>query len=227
MELYGVNNPHNSDKDRFMKSITRQDKNGHQLQVMRGGILHTDIWFQQIPDATDINLLLKTEILQHQRQSPQIDPMANPGCWRGSREYKGWPKIQSHIIDTVKAIHAYYNQLGPPCAALDNYPDERFEMNYWANINQKGSTNAMHTHSKWHWSGVYYVQGAGTGPIALYSTPYLNQQVTHGLPFGQSFTMDPADGLLLMFPSYLLHEVLVNPSENPRINIAFNVRIRF
>ncbi len=210
-----------------MKSISRLDANGSQLQVMRGGILHTDIWFQHLPEATQINPRLKADILQHQIEAPQRDPMANPGCWRGSRNYQDWPVIQRHIIDTVKAIHRYYIQLGPPCAPLDNYPDDRFEMNFWANVNQKGSTNAMHTHSKWHWSGVYYVQGKGTGPIALYSTPYLNQQVTHGLPFGQSFTMEPTDGLLLMFPSYLLHEVLVNPSENPRINIAFNVRIGF
>jgi hypothetical protein len=51
--------------------------------------------------------------------------------------------------------------------------------------------------------------------------------VTLGLPFGQSFTVEPADGLLLLFPSYLLHEVLQNTSVHQRINIALNVRINF
>ena len=51
--------------------------------------------------------------------------------------------------------------------------------------------------------------------------------VRFGLPFGQSFTVEPVDGLLLVFPSYLLHEVRSNPSNKQRINIAFNVRIDF
>ena len=210
-----------------MKGISRSSGDGKVLQINRGGILHTDIWFCMLPEATLINPILKQEILAHQKTEPQRDPLANPKCWRGSKEYSKWPVLKQNIIENVKAIHRHYNRLGPPCALLDSFSDDRFETVHWANVNQKGSTNAMHTHSKWHWSGCYYIQGKGTGPIALYSTPYLNQQVSYGLPFGQSFTMEPTDGLLLMFPSYLLHEVLTNNSDNPRINIAFNVRIKF
>ncbi len=207
--------------------ISRTSQDGSIVTIGRGGILHTDIWFHMLPDFDKINSELKKEILTHQMEQPQRDPMANPGCWRGSREYLYWRTLREHILANLRAIHRYYIDMGAPCAPLENFGDDRFEMNYWANVNKKGSTNAMHTHSKWHWSGCYYVQGKGTGKIALYSTPYLNQQVTYGLPFGQSFTLDPADGLLLMFPSYLLHEVLSNPSDRQRINIAFNVRIKF
>lgn len=218
-----MNNKNQFDPDK----IIRKSANGTPVQLIRGGVLHTDFWWQMIPDFEQLNQSLKDEILQHKQQQPQRDPMANPGCWRGSREYPHWPVLRQHIIDNVKAIHRFYRQSGAPCEILDSFPDYRFDMNYWANVNDKGSTNAMHTHSQWHWSGVYYIQGKGTGKIALYSTPYLNQQVVYGLPYGQSFTMEPIDGLLLMFPSYLLHEVLANESERQRINIAFNVKIQF
>jgi len=213
--------PFNPDK------IERAGVDGNPVSLIRGGILHTDIWWQMVPSFEALNEQLKKEIMQHKSQQPERDSMSNPGCWRGSRDYRQWPTLRQHIIENVKAIHKFYSQSGAPCALLDDFPDFRFDMNYWANVNEKGSTNAMHTHSKWHWSGVYYIQGKGTGEIALYSTPYLNQQVVYGLPYGQSFTMEPIDGLLLMFPSYLLHEVLQNPSQRQRINIAFNVKIQF
>ncbi|MFT6732301.1 MAG: hypothetical protein ACJAS9_000481 [Polaribacter sp.] len=210
-----------------MQKILRKNELGGDVTISRGGILHTDIWLQSLKDSSDINQKLTQEIISHKQVTPTRDPMANPGCWRGSRAYDGWDILKKNIIANLKAIHGYYNQIGPPCMPLDNLKESAFEMVYWANVNEKGSTNAMHTHSKWHWSGCYYIQGTGTGQIALYSTPYLNQQVSYGLPFGQSFTIDTADGLLLIFPSYLMHEVLANPSDRQRINIAFNVRIDF
>jgi len=208
-----------------MQKILRHDEFGEQVTLSRGGILHTDIWLHTLKGSAELNQKLTKEIINHKQVAPTRDPMANPGCWRGSRDYQGWAILKKNIIANLKAIHKYYAQIGPPCMTLDNLPDSAFETVHWANVNEKGSTNAMHTHSKWHWSGVYYIQGTGTGKIALYSTPYINQQVSYGLPFGQSFTIDTADGLLLIFPSYLMHEVLANPSDRQRINIAFNVKI--
>ncbi|MBT0584829.1 putative 2OG-Fe(II) oxygenase [Alteromonas oceanisediminis] len=201
--------------------------NNQTIVLARGGILHTDIWRSMMPDHPRLNQTLKTAILDYQKNHPTVDKMANPGCWRGSDEFDGWQTLRRMAIDNVKAIHRHYLSIGAPCAALESFDDSRFETNHWANVNEKGSSNAIHSHSKWHWSGVYYVQGTGTGDIALYSQAYLNQQVSLGLPYGQSFTLPAEDGLLLMFPSYLLHEVLPNPSDRQRINIAFNVKIQF
>lgn len=193
----------------------------------RGGILHTDFWWSNLPDSEKINRQLLKEIFDHQADEPHVPPGSNPGCWRGHRDYENWPYIQDFILHKLKIIHRHYSQIGAPCAQLDEMPDEKFEFEYWTNVNESGSSNIIHSHAKWHWSGVYYIQGKDTGKIAFYSTPYLNQQVTKGLPFGQSFTLDPTDGLLLLFPSYLLHEVLANPSDRQRINMAFNIKIDF
>lgn len=197
------------------------------ITLLRGGILHTDIWRSMLPNFEVLNPQLKDQILDYQRQHPDVDPMANEGCWRGSMELEHWTRLKRHIIDNVKAIHRHYLSIGAPCAPLERFSDEQFELIYWANVNQPGSCNALHTHSAWHWSGVYYVQGTGTGELSLYSQAFVNQQVSKGLPYGQSFTVPAEDGLMVMFPSYLMHEVLANPSNRERINIAFNVRIAF
>jgi|TARA_R110002072_G_scaffold98738_5_gene217215 uncharacterized protein (TIGR02466 family) len=193
----------------------------------RGGILHTDFWWSMLPDFEVINSQLKQEISDHKAEETDTQILSNPDCWRGHRSYQTWPYLKDFILHKLKIVHQHYIAGGAPCAALDDYPEDRFEFEYWTNVNEPGSSNIIHSHSKWHWSGVYYVQGRDTGKIAFYSTPYLNQQVTRGLPFGQSFTVEPVDGLLLLFPSYLLHEVLANPSLKQRINIAFNIKIKF
>lgn len=192
-----------------------------------GGILHTDFWWSMLPDFEQVNAELLKQILKHKSEEPDTNPMTNPGCWRGSRDYDQWPYIRAFILHKLKSIHKHYNNSGASCAPLESMPPDRFEFLQWTNVNETGSSNIIHSHSRWHWSGVYYIQGRDTGKIAFYSTPYLNQQVTKGLPFGQSFTVEPVDGLLLLFPSYLLHEVLANTSDSQRINLAFNIRIDF
>jgi hypothetical protein len=211
----------------FPAGMQYRNAKNQNVIVSRGGILHTDIWRSMMPDFESLNDRLLTDIMAHKADKPTIDPMANPGCWRGSSDFRDWPTLRALAIENLRAIHRHYINTGAPCAPLENIPAERFEMDYWANVNEQGSANAMHTHSKWHWSGVYYVQGTGTGEIAMYSSAYLNQQVSYGLPFGQSFTLSAEDGLLLMFPSYLLHEVLPNPSQRQRVNVAFNIKINF
>lgn len=197
------------------------------VEIGRGAVLHTDFWWSKIPQADDINAHFLREIRQHQKAQPQTAAGSNPGCWRGHSSYETWDALQEFVIWNLKGIHRHYVNLGTSCRALDDLDDSAFEFEYWTNVNSPGSGNQIHCHAKWHWSGVYYVQGKDTGAIEFFSQPYLNQNVSLGLPFGQSFTVEPADGLLLIFPSYLLHEVLPNPSDRERINLAFNVRLAF
>jgi len=193
----------------------------------RGGILHTDFWWSMLPEFERINERLLKEIADHKADVPETDKFSNPGCWRGYREYQDWHYIRDFVIHKLKLVHKHYIGIGAPCAPLEDMPHDKFDFELWTNVNDPGSSNIIHTHSKWHWSGVYYVQGRDTGKIGFYSGPYLNQQIVKGLPFGQSFTVEPVDGLLLLFPSYLLHEVLVNSSSKQRINLVFNIKIDF
>ncbi|MFT5709404.1 MAG: hypothetical protein ACI8QT_000090 [Halioglobus sp.] len=202
-------------------------QNSEQGKILRGAILHADFWSSTIPDCDDLNVRLLEEIRLHQEQESAAASGSNIGCWRGHRDYKNWPPIRDYVIHKLKLIHRHYANLGTSCSPLEGLPDDRFEFECWTNINEPGSINAIHSHAKWHWSGVYYVQAKDTGPIAFYSQPYLNQNLTLGLPFGQSFTVEPSDGQLLIFPSYLLHEVLQNTSDRQRINLGLNVRIDF
>nr|NIM64347.1 hypothetical protein [Acidobacteriota bacterium]NIQ86516.1 hypothetical protein [Acidobacteriota bacterium] len=70
-----------------------------------------------------------------------------------------------------------------------------------------------------------YVQGSGTGGIVFKSAQWSGSEHAAHIPFSAALEIEPHDGDLILFPSYLKHEVLPNPSERERINLAFNVTV--
>ena len=102
--------------------------------------------------------------------------------------------------------------------------------NMWANINPPGGMNRAHQHPNSLWSGVYYIkapknsghlkiddprssaamvrptQKKGTLPVRLY-------RETH---------YEPIAGRCIMFPSWLMHCVDPNQSNDIRISVSFN-----
>ncbi len=103
--------------------------------------------------------------------------------------------------------------------------------NMWAIINTGGSANAQHQHGNSTISGAYYVRAPkNSGDIVFYdprpapvyfhpnakSPNYLNAPVN---------SVNPKEGVLVLFPSYLDHSVNENLSNEERIVISFNIRI--
>lgn len=88
----------------------------------------------------------------------------------------------------------------------------------WATVTSNGSYHLSHTHPASLVSGVYYVDvPADAGPI-LFRDPRGPRP-----PFDAPLTIHPRSGELLLFPSWLSHEVAPTPGAAPRISIAFNM----
>jgi uncharacterized protein (TIGR02466 family) len=101
-------------------------------------------------------------------------------------------------------------------------------MNSWFSIGRKNSMHEKHNHLPSVWSGTYYVQAENDdGNITFF-----NEHLKSNWPFcetgledtytRQLFTIQPETGLLLIFPSYLEHQVHLNKTDNERIAISFN-----
>ena len=112
----------------------------------------------------------------------------------------------------------------------EHLESEPFLGNMWANINPPGGMNRAHQHPNSLWSGVYYIkapknsghlkiddprssaamvrptQKKGTLPVRLY-------RETH---------YEPIAGRCIMFPSWLMHCVDPNESNDIRISVSFN-----
>ena len=101
----------------------------------------------------------------------------------------------------------------------------------WVNVLENGGQQAMHNHANSFISGVLYLTEAHPDSTTVFikapgGADYVfsntNPRVTAG-PYnaGKFVSPEPAVGDLVLFPSYLLHEVPVNRGVR-RVSVAFN-----
>ena len=99
----------------------------------------------------------------------------------------------------------------------------------WANISPPGDGHRPHTHPNNYLSGVYYVQTQAGADTISFDDP--RPQTNIIAPATVEITDENAgqihitsrDGLLILFPSWLQHQVPPNKSPHNRISIAFNI----
>ena len=99
----------------------------------------------------------------------------------------------------------------------------------WANINAPGATHAAHTHPNNYLSGVYYLQAdEGARQISFYDprpqlgliNPVVRETTAENAAQAH---LEIAEGMLVLFPSWLQHSVAENRSPRNRISIAVNL----
>ena len=98
----------------------------------------------------------------------------------------------------------------------------------WANVAAPGGTVRMHNHPNNFLSGVYYVQvqeGADTinfhdpRPQTAVVRPPVSELTAYNT---DQVVVRVEDGVLLLFPSWLVHSVDENQSNRVRISVSFN-----
>ena len=104
--------------------------------------------------------------------------------------------------------------------------------NMWAIINIGGSANLRHQHGNSTISGAYYVRAPKNSgdivfydprPAPVYTYP---KALNPNLLNAQINGINPKEGALVLFPSYLDHSVNENLSKEERIVISFNITIQ-
>jgi uncharacterized protein (TIGR02466 family) len=114
----------------------------------------------------------------------------------------------------------------------DRKKTDEFRLEGWINVNRPGDYNILHCHPGCFLSATYYVRVPTDmrggeivfrdprGPaVAMYETPGIELPwvgTGTGLPFSAR------TGLLIMFPSWLEHQVERFEGSGERISIAFN-----
>jgi uncharacterized protein (TIGR02466 family) len=107
-------------------------------------------------------------------------------------------------------------------------------INMWININPKYSYNANHIHNGSFFSGSYYIkvpENSGTinfvnpSPLQrLFVDSFIKEGSINSYNRfnAQNWTMQPQENMLILFPSWIEHNVGQNISNDIRISIAFN-----
>jgi uncharacterized protein (TIGR02466 family) len=206
-----------------------------------------------IPFVNDIvlafpSLLLMREIPNHGEINPALaelllaDRIADPtpstsaiGGWQSARDLvvRGNPAVatlMSHVGSAVLQLTSvdFGSEIDPAEITL--------KAEAWGNIMDDGDFSMIHNHVRDDWSGVYYVDAEGgrrtvdrNGALELVD-PRALQPLTGPGRFRRPFrevTVQPKNGLMVVFPSWMKHYVYPYRGDRERISIAFNVKVGF
>ena len=103
----------------------------------------------------------------------------------------------------------------------------------WSTVLTQNSIHRPHTHSNNMWSGVYYVQSDEDANARIYFydprpqadviSPHMKKMTREN---SHVWFWPSMVNRMIIFPSWLQHYVEPNPSETPRISIAFNMQLK-
>jgi len=107
---------------------------------------------------------------------------------------------------------------------------KKFKIKSWLNVNKKNSYNERHSHdphSGTYLSGVFYVKCPElSGSIRFYDPrPHISSAPDMEYLYdGKEYEeIIPQENMMLMFPSWLEHDVQMNKTNKERISISFNI----
>lgn len=108
--------------------------------------------------------------------------------------------------------------------------NSRIEMtNLWVNIVPKHTYHGLHLHPNSVISGTFYLQTPKNSGAIKFEDPRLTcfmgsiPRIADAKPDNRRFiSIDPKPGMILLFESWIRHEVMQNLSSEDRISVSFN-----
>lgn len=144
----------------------------------------------------------------------------------GLRALMGWiGDALSHVVVQVNSGQEDPKQVR--VSAVDS----------WCHITNDSGFHDAHHHHGCSWCGVYYLQAGDAAQrdntdngLSRFYSPVLwgGLYLDHGNRYLSQrgyYTLRPQDGMMVLFPSYLLHSGLPYRGEKDRIVIAFNCQV--
>jgi len=135
------------------------------------------------------------------------------------------------FLDNFKELKNKIEEQIVDCAKMIGYPTSLCITNSWYNVQKEGSQLVWHTHPNSLISGVIYLKTDRNSSKLYFSNP---NPILKTVSFVEnnsdnfdSYSIVPEDGLMLMWPSWMLHgsHTDINNSEE-RIAISFNTFYR-
>jgi uncharacterized protein (TIGR02466 family) len=190
----------------------------------------TPIWTTRLKNIVKLNKEMLTFIYGMREKDPTGVQKSNMLGWH-SRDFD-FPKSPP-IIKFFKKITPLIKQVTKDL----NWDNKNYRVRLsasWAIINPKYACNQDHIHPNNFISAAYYVNFPKTMPKnsgrIVFKDPrpshlFFQATVNKLSPLNENeVTVQPATGVLAMFPSYLYHWVEPNLSDEDRVIISFNLR---
>jgi uncharacterized protein (TIGR02466 family) len=175
------------------------------------------------------------DALAHSIRSLARDDQAGRG-WSKENRYAGYtsyaslndlPRRDPSIADLAKLLARHALRFAEDCA-FDLGRKPKLD-SLWANLLKSGGHHSGHVHPNSIISGTFYVEvpnGSGAirfedprSPLMMAAPPREKDAPDELHPF---VSIEPRPGLLLMWESWLRHEVLPGSGKGERLSISFN-----
>ncbi|MDF1793788.1 MAG: TIGR02466 family protein [Thalassobaculaceae bacterium] len=160
------------------------------------------------------------------------------GGWQSAPDFLDWAGPQGiALLRHIVAI-CDRNTLSFADGTLTREPHD-WDLTIWANLNRPGHANSVHAHPGAYWSGCFYADDGGIagkpdlggaiefadprGPMPMMYAPNVKMGIEGCVTAGLAERFFPTTGDLLIFPSWLRHQVTPYLGERERISVAFNL----
>lgn len=184
----------------------------------------TPVWNFAIDNYQELNKNLLQEIKAEQNRDRQGEKLSNVLGWHSANnlhERESFQRLNQVIYNNVFEV-----------ATFLRWNLQQFSFNIttcWAVVNGKFASNSVHNHPNSILSGVYYLKTPENCGGIFFSDPRPASQML--LPPVVEFNLwtfpkvsyKPYEGMMLLFPSWLLHGVEMNMSDEVRICLSFNI----
>lgn len=195
------------------------------------GLFETPLIVDRVDDA-DLLAALKATILARREADPGIDA-SNLGGWHSKRDMADWGGEPARTV--AERVIALAKRCTLDIGAEPGRERFRWRAEMWANVSPPGASNAAHAHPGCYWSAVLHVDAGGKAvggelvlsdprlPMLRMNAPDLRFRRPGKTPDQDEIAIVPEDGLLLMFPAWLMHSVRPYRGEGLRVSVAVNL----
>lgn len=200
-------------------------------------VLPVGLLLLQWDGVEDMNVSIAELVLHHRSRHPTVR-MSNAGGWQSEKTFHEWNHPAVHQL--IEMIHCastmYGTQLGLESPDL---VDATQRIVAWANVNGSGDYNRLHYHGGALWSGVYFpsvdfaCHGDEYDGALVFRGPVQTSLLLSSMPskpwlkrlFPTDLRIAPQDGLMVVFPAWLEHQVFPFREAGCRISISWDVVI--
>ena len=172
---------------------------------------------------------IQSDLIDYAYKLREKDPIGNKKSNEG-----GWQSFDFDINDSDDILH---NLL---INSINKFPKFKKNvyglMDAWVNINKTGDYNVTHDHPTCDLSGVLWIKAPKDCGNIVFDSPVQFQTYREINSYcddfkkenniSKSYFFEPTEGRVLIFPSYLAHDVKKNLSQEDRISVSFNIRLQ-
>ena len=188
------------------------------------GIYSVPLWQSEYPEFEEHKEIFLSAIRTYKEQNPTKEtPRSNIAG------YQSPSTLQR--VEELRSLFEYICQMGFKAVAdLDFVDCDLALTEAWLNINDsRQCMNSEHVHGE-VFSGVFYLSAPDESGKLVIQNPAINKMwkgcslTSQKNQFtGDSIRIEPVEGNIILFPSYISHSVETNNHDEERISISFNL----